>query len=152
MNTDSTFPTSFEQYLARWVNHGIGVEGHLDEIREMYDRERLAAQMHPQVDDMPPCPTWCALDYGHRYESILNKDSDAGMVTLERFHTTERLAGDNFGCIGQEEHLRDGRVSYGSLYIVAGGDLEEITAEEARRRAVELVKLADRIDELAATP
>jgi hypothetical protein len=147
--TSSTFPATFEQYLARWVDHGIGVEGHLDEIREMYDQERLAAQMHPQVDDMPPCPGWCALDYGHRYESILNADSDAGMVTLERFHTTENLCADSYGSVGQEEHLRDGRVSYGPLHIVAGRDLEEITGEEARLRAAELVKLADRLDEIS---
>ncbi len=112
----------------------------------MYVREQLADRLHLQVDDMPPCPAWCALDYGHRYESILNEDTDAGMVTLERCHTTQRLAVDSFGSVGQEEHLRDGRVSYGSVHIVAGRDLEEITAEEARRRAAELVKLADRLE------
>ncbi len=147
--TDSTFPPTFDEYLARWVNHGIGVDEHLEEIREMYDRERLADLLHPQVDDMPPCPAWCALDYGHRYESILDLDSAAGMVTLERCHTTENLCVDSFGSVGQEEHLRDGRVSYGPLHIVAGRDLEEITAEEARRQAAELVKLADRLDEIS---
>jgi hypothetical protein len=146
--TDSTFPSTFEEYLARWVDHGIGVEDHLDEIREMYDRERLAFQAHPQLDDMPPCPAWCALDYGHRYESIVNDDSAPGTVTLQRFHTTASPSVGTFGSVGQEEYLRDGRVSYGPLHIVAGGDLEEIAAEEARRRAYELVKLADLLDEI----
>lgn len=145
--TDETFPATFDEYLARWVNYGFGVEHHLDEIRGMYDRDRIGHRLHPKLDDMPPCPSWCALDYGHRYESMRDADLTAGMLTLERSHTTEQL---DDGCVTQDEHLRGGRISYGPVQILFGDQLEEITAGEARKRAAALLNLADRCDGIAS--
>jgi hypothetical protein len=147
--TESTFPATFEEYLARWVDHGIGVEDHLDEIRGMYDRERLAHLLHPQLDDMPPCPPWCTFAPGHPYDSIDNVDVQAGMVTLLRAHSTEHTDGALGGCLSQDESLRGGRVTLAEPVVITGPDLESITAAEARRRAADLLNLADRLDKIA---
>ncbi len=146
--TSSTFPATFEQYLARWVDHGIGVEGHLEEIRGMYDQERLAAQMHPQVDDMPRCPSWCAFEHGHRYDNIMEQDIAAGTMTLGRYHEGTRLPG---GVICQEETWRDGRPTLAPPGVL----LDEVgfgcdaTAMQARQRAADLLNIADRLDEIS---
>jgi hypothetical protein len=146
--TDSTFPPTFEEYLARWVNHGIGVEDHLDEIREMFDRERLAVQLHPAPADMPPCPSWCTFPPGHGYDSLDDFDVQAGMVTLLRAHTSEHGDLDAGGCVSQDESLRDGQVTLAEPVILTGPNLDSITAAEARQRAAELLNLADRLDRI----
>jgi hypothetical protein len=145
--TSSTVPPTFEEYVARFI--GAGAESvlaeHGEEIHEMYDSEWLGQQLHPAPADMPPCPPWCTLEPGHTYDSILDLDVEAGMVTLLRSHENHTDAG---GCLSQDESLRDGQVTFADPVILTGRDLESITAAEARQRAAELLNLADRLERI----
>jgi hypothetical protein len=142
-----TIPATFEQYVELHQVPEHVVAEHHAEIREMYDRARLGAELHPVLDDMPACPAWCALGYGHRYETVSDLDLPASMLTLSRFHTSEQdPAVTVTAFLSQEESLRDGQVSHGPVFIVVGDDLEEIDVAEARKRAAALLALADRLD------
>lgn len=145
--TSSTPPT-FEQYLGRLTADGVAVADHLDEFRAMYDGERLFERLCPAPDDMPPCPSWCAFEHGHRYENIMDQDIAAGTMTLGRYHEDTRLPG---GVISQEETWRDGRPTLAPPGVL----LDEVgvgcdaTATQARQRAADLLNIADRLDEIS---
>jgi hypothetical protein len=146
--TSSTIPPTFEQYVDRFgIPEGTLAE-HGDEIREMYDRERLAQQLHPAPADMPPCPPWCTFEPGHTYDSIDDLDVEAGMVTLVRAHSTEHIDRGSGGSLSQDESLRDGQVTLAEPVILTGPNLDSVTAAEARQRAAELLNLADRLDRI----
>ncbi len=144
--TDSTF----EEYVSRLAAHGVAVVDHLDDIRDMYDRERLFARLCPEPDDMPPCPPWCSYEQGHRYESAIEENLAAGTMTLERFHEDTTRPG---GSISQGETRQGGRVTLEAPTVL----LDEVemgsclTAAEARQRAADLLNLADVLDGLAAS-
>lgn len=147
---DRTIPDTFEEWVEQIrIPKDVVVE-HLDHFREEYRTTRLAQQHHPLRDDMPPCPPWCRYERGHRYETVMDIDVEGGTLTLERFHESASTGeGDASGFVSVEEFLRGRKVSYGPHRIVFGGDLENMSAAEARERAANLLALADLLDRIA---
>lgn len=147
---DSTIPDTFEAWIDSLAIPKATVVEHLDHFREEYRTTRLAQQHHPLRGDMPPCPSWCRYERGHRYETVMDIDVEGGTLTLERFHESAPTGeGDASGFVSVEEFLRDRKVSYGPHLIVFGGDLENMSSAEARERAATLLALADQLDRVA---
>jgi hypothetical protein len=141
MNVTDSTPATFEQYLARWVDHGLTVEGRLDQIREMYDQEQTARDSLPSV--IPPCPSWCRKGDGHPYEA-----TDWDFVTHLRFHSS---VPDEVECgarVEATERNKGGAVEVAAPTIGVYVE-EDQTAEQARAYAAELLAAADVLDEIA---
>jgi hypothetical protein len=138
--TDSTFPRTFEQYLARLVDGGVAVADHMAEVREMYENERTAAESLPAV--IPPCPSWCRKGDGHPYDS-----TEWDFVTHVRFHSS---VPDDVRCGARVEAIE--RNKGGTIEVAAptiGVYVEENqTAGEARAYAAELLAAADVLDRI----
>ncbi|CAN5320110.1 hypothetical protein BH20ACT5_BH20ACT5_16360 [soil metagenome] len=106
---------------------------------------------------IPPCPVWCRLAPGHSYPSLT-----PDLRGVSRGHDGHP---DAVGAsITQEEHYRDGVISFGPNAITVLPtelDMQELTAAEARSRAAdeirragalaaELLAAADQLDALTA--
>ncbi|MBA3523690.1 MAG: hypothetical protein H0T85_03890 [Geodermatophilaceae bacterium] len=116
---------------------------------------RYAADNEPPSPDvLPPCPPWCRLREGHGFASIT---VDYQGVTRE--HGSEDT---EVGSLWQQETYRDGCMTVGPVLVGVyqqETELAELTATEARARAVEIMErahrmageletLADRVDSL----
>ena len=94
---------------------------------------------------VPPCPSWCRMGTGHTYDSL---DHDG--ATFLRYHDDDPWNG--VGSIQQTERNREGVITLGPLTISAWAgvnDVEDLTAGEARAQAAGLLRLAERLEELA---
>jgi hypothetical protein len=117
------------------------------DILAMLDRDEAN---YPKV--IPPCPDWCrfreifptGLHSDHGYDS--SEEWDA-VITYMRFHISG-VAGLH---ISQEEINRGGEVTLGTpcIFGLERND-EELSSEQARQLAAELLNVADRLDEVTA--
>ncbi len=107
---------------------------------EMRRQEAVTEAAYPKVH--PPCPPWCCLRAGHRYDSV-----EWDLVTHLRYHQLNPDGDD--ANLTQAERNQGGVVRLDSPAIsVYGDEAAEITSGDARKRAALLLNLADKLDEI----
>lgn len=109
--------------------------------RALRERDARIAANAPKV--IPPCPAWCRFadvypGANHGYDSVSDDET-----TYFRFHVT----GNHGYYIAQDEQNRGGVVTFGPLHI-SGESAEELSGEDVRRMAAELIAAADRLDDI----
>ena len=109
---------------------------------ELRRQEAVAEASYPKAH--PPCPPWCCLPAGHRYDS-----TEWDLVTHLRYHQLNPDVWDDAN-VTQSERNQGGVVSLDPPVIsVYGYEVDEVTSGEARKRAALLLNLADNLDEIA---
>lgn len=117
----TTFPT-FEQWLAdSFPTADRGNAENVAAMRKVYDRSRFVEEHAPTT--IPPCPSWCALEAGHDYDSTLALPAELDYV---RTHTSSTAAAA-MAAVDQMEH-NDGRgavtLDEATVYVQVEKDLD----------------------------
>jgi len=102
----------------------------------------------PYVDRA--CPSWgCSLQYGHGWTDGWTDDD--GNPEGEQFREHGRAVGAHvhLGCREHVDEPTDVSSTFQSATISVGDD-REMTAEQARQLAVDLLKAADEVDRIEA--
>lgn len=144
MNATENTATTFPAYLDRIAAHGLTVPTepeHVEHLRQLWTMERKAEESYPQV--IPPCPSWCALGAGHQYDSYA-ADGAGQPYVHTRFH--EAYIGR--ATVGTLESNKAGRVTVGPASVMMTDRIEDITAEQAREVASDLLLAADLLDSI----
>lgn len=140
---------TFEDWAQRY-NFPLDFE-RIADVRTMFDLEVMGKELEPTV--VPDCPSWCAGKPGHRYDSVdyPNRDGCAALrtrdVTFVRLHT---VGSTQAGTIIQEERNRGGVVILGPIGLDVWESADNLTPAQVRARAADLLRLADRLDEIMA--
>jgi hypothetical protein len=99
-----------------------------------------------QTPTIPPCPQWCTNGAGHEYDSW-NPASDA----IERFHDWDGpVTGGTtaWASISARESSLNGVVTTDAPHIYVSAD-QDMTAEQVRHYAADLLVAADKLDEIS---
>ncbi len=108
---------------------------------EALEQEAVAEASYPKAH--PPCPPWCCLRAGHRYDSV-----EWDLTTHLRYHQLNPDGDD--ANLTQAERNQGGVVWQDQPVIsVYGDEAAEIASGDARKRAALLLNLADQLDEIA---
>jgi hypothetical protein len=114
-------------------------------IEDLIDGEIAFDEIFAAAGEPPACPSWCAYEPWHRYDSI---DSDLGAAF--RNHVTND---GGLAVVIQEEWNKGGDVTLGPIQIRIHGNEHEgeaVDGDEIRRQAREMLHMADRYDEILA--
>jgi hypothetical protein len=121
----------------------------IDQLREQvsdkgYITEEAQAFADSNRSEPGPCPAWCTSEPGHKYEDV-----NGGLETCSRYHSVNRSGNVN---ITQDESNRHGVITLQPVVVnVYANDLgEDIDGNELRLRAQEMLRIADRYDEILA--
>jgi hypothetical protein len=117
------------------------------ETETFEQNSELSEQMW--VDATAPCPSWCVLVPGHRYESADYDEStftETREISFIRYHQISPDADAGSANLTQEETWKAGVVILDAPVISVYDDSGEITSAEARKRAAQLLNLADQLD------
>ena len=107
---------------------------------ELKAKDEQADASYPKV--IPACPSWCAYEPGHAYESTL-----FDLVTHTRYHES---APKGDVTISQEERNKGGVVEQVPVVLQLWGvdRPEDLDAAKARALAADLLAGAARLDEI----
>ena len=112
----------------------------VDQVSAAYQRHHEALASVP----VPACPDWCDLPAGHPYDT--SSDGEHGEPYAARWHKATIIDSAHFEvCVEADEEIVDraGRTRHGAMGVSTIGEVDHVSADEARTIARAFEAAAD---------
>lgn len=113
-----------------------------DNARALWEQERAAERSYPTT--IPPCPSWCELPPSHQYDGYWPNSIQG--VEHTRFHQRSAGAVNLSEC--EHNKISGGVERHGVTISFEEQCVEDVSAEQARRLAANLLAAADLLDRI----